>query len=289
MRSGQVGLILLFWYGHVSSASPRLGQGKEQPSWPPIDRGRQVETVQCPQPLQVIPWSRSPAEAIGPAPAPPVRPKSASAKMPCLAILIPFLFLMDADASVPYEEAMNRQIEDDVLRKFYIDMSPGHTLYEPQSVSSWVHHPSFPFYLKCHHCNWAAEAGVQHRRLLWYGAWGRDARKARDRSWLVSDLNWADQEGSPGSPPRFTHLFWSKWSTLRKLDQAASSQSEQHSFDSRPSQPHLTATQHQVKITKVLGKLLSPKFALLCWPAETEHFSGLSENSPTNYCASCSM
>ena len=55
--------------------------------------------------------------------------------MPGLAIFIPFLFLMDASASEPYEEAMNRQIEDDVLRKFYIDMSPGHTLYEPQSVS----------------------------------------------------------------------------------------------------------------------------------------------------------
>ena len=55
--------------------------------------------------------------------------------MPGLAIFIPFLFLMDVNASEPYEEAMNRQIEDDVLRKFYIDMSPGHTLYEPQSVS----------------------------------------------------------------------------------------------------------------------------------------------------------
>ena len=56
--------------------------------------------------------------------------------MPGLAILIPFLFLMDTDASEPYEEAMNRQIEDDVLRKFYTDMTPGHTLYQPQSVSS---------------------------------------------------------------------------------------------------------------------------------------------------------
>ena len=55
--------------------------------------------------------------------------------MPGLAIFIPFLFLVDTNASEPYEEAMNRQIEDDVLRKFYIDMSPGHTLYEPQSVS----------------------------------------------------------------------------------------------------------------------------------------------------------
>ena len=103
--------------------------------WPTIDRDSQVGMVQCPQPLQVIPRSRSPVEAKGTTPAPPVRPRTGNAKMPGLAIFIPFLFLMDADASEPYEEAMNRQIEDDVLRKFYIDMSPGHTLYEPQSVS----------------------------------------------------------------------------------------------------------------------------------------------------------
>ena len=123
-------------YGFTNSASRRFKLGKDQPSWPSIDRGRQVETVQCPQPFQVIPWSRSPAEAKGPTPPSPVRPKIASAKMPGLAILIPFLFLMDTDASEPYEEAMNRQIEDDVLRKFYTDMTPGHTLYQPQSVSS---------------------------------------------------------------------------------------------------------------------------------------------------------
>ena len=110
--------------------------------WPTLDRDSQVGMVQCPQPLQplqplqVIPRSRSPVEAKGTTPAPPpVRPETGNAKMPGLAIFIPFLFLMDADASEPYEEAMNRQIEDDVLRKFYIDMSPGHTLYEPQSVS----------------------------------------------------------------------------------------------------------------------------------------------------------
>ena len=44
-------------------------------------------------------------------------------------------FFLEATTSEVYEDAMNRQIEDDVLRKFYIDMSPGHTIYEPQSVS----------------------------------------------------------------------------------------------------------------------------------------------------------
>ena len=43
-------------------------------------------------------------------------------------------FFLEATTSEVYEDAMNRQIEDDVLRKFYIDMSPGHTIYEPQSV-----------------------------------------------------------------------------------------------------------------------------------------------------------
>ena len=55
--------------------------------------------------------------------------------MPEISILTPLLFFIGANASEPYEEAMTRQIEDDVLRKFYIDMNPGHILYEPQSVS----------------------------------------------------------------------------------------------------------------------------------------------------------
>ena len=63
--------------------------------------------------------------------------------MPEISILTPLLFFIGANASEPYEEAMTRQIEDDVLRKFYIDMNPGHILYEPQSVS-WVYHSIMP-------------------------------------------------------------------------------------------------------------------------------------------------
>ena len=48
-------------------------------------------------------------------------------------------FFLEATNSEVYEDAMNRQIEDDVLRKFYIDMSPGHTIYESQSVGCLNH------------------------------------------------------------------------------------------------------------------------------------------------------
>merc|ERR1719219_1651975 len=119
--------------------------------------------------------------------------------MPGLAIFLTFLFLMDADASEPYEEAMNRQIEDDVLRKFYIDMRPSHTLYEPQS------------------------------------------------GFNIEDYFDADPEAESQEKLE-TGVDLSRISTeqIKKVLQAASSQSEQHSFGNRPPQPHSTATQpHQ--------------------------------------------
>ena len=76
--------------------------------------------------------SRSPAQAKCPPPTPSVGPSS-GIKMLFFALLI--TFFLEATTSKVYEDAMNRQIEDDVLRKFYIDMSPEHTIYEPQSVS----------------------------------------------------------------------------------------------------------------------------------------------------------
>ena len=80
---------------------------------------------------QVIPKSRSPAQAKCPPPKPSVGPSS-GIKMLFFALLL--TFFLEATTSEVYEDAMNRQIEDDVLRKFYIDMSPGHTIYESQSV-----------------------------------------------------------------------------------------------------------------------------------------------------------
>ena len=152
-----------------------------------------VHTVHCPQPLQVIHWSRSPAEAKGPTPVASVRPKIGSLKMPEISILTPLLFFIGANASEPYEEAMTRQIEDDVLRKFYIDMNPGHILYEPQSVS-WVYHHS-KLLLVC------GSRGSTSRTTL-----TRTPRRSHKKSWKQESTCLGSRPSRSRRFSRFSHV-----------------------------------------------------------------------------------
>merc|ERR1712083_53149 len=131
---------------------------------------------------------------------------SSGIKMLFFALLLTFFF--EATNSEVYEDAMNRQIEDDVLRKFYIDMSPGHTIYESQS--------------------------------------GFNIEDYFD------DDTEAESQESPNNGVDFSRISTEQ---IKKVLQAASSQSDQHSFDSRPSQPKLPATPQQNNVDADEGQV----------------------------------
>ena len=177
--------------------------------------------------------------------------------MPEISILTPLLFFIGANASEPYEEAMTRQIEDDVLRKFYIDMNPGHILYEPQSVS-WVYHHSK--FLRCiigkqgfniedyfdvdpeTESQEKLETGVDLSRI----STEQIKKVLQVLSCLPAMIDLiSNVELKIIDTARLT------WKYFKSFYQAASSQSEQHSFGKRPPQPNSATQPHQVGSVQV--------------------------------------